>query len=96
MIGLETAKLDEILRLSRKRDDEITALRQQMSDLSEQVTNMAPVVHQVADAITFAKVGRAVFRSFSFLIGIGLATAPVLWWMADRRLIFWQLFKRLP
>lgn len=93
MMGLETAKLDEILRLSRKRDDEITALRQQMTDLSDQVTNMAPVVQQVADAITFAKVGRTVFH---FLIGIGLATAPVLWWMADRWHIFWQLFKRSP
>ena len=93
MTSLETAKLDEILSLSRKRDDEITALRQQMTDLSDQVTNMAPVVQQVADAITFAKVGRTVFR---FLIGIGLATAPVLWWRADRWHIFGQLFKRSP
>lgn len=89
----ETAKLDEILRLSRKRDEEITALREQVRALSGQVAEMAPVVRQVADAITFAKVGRTLFR---LLIGVGIAAAPVMWWMEGRWHLVAQLFKRAP
>lgn len=89
----QSDKLDEILRLSRERDQQLLAMRDQMCELSDQVAEMAPIVRQVADAITFAKVGRTVLR---FLIGLGLAAAPVLWWMADRWHLVGQLFKRTP
>jgi hypothetical protein len=86
-------KLDEILRLSGERDEQLSNLATEVKALSGQVSDMAPVVQQVADAITFAKVGRTVFR---FLMGIGIAAVPVLWWMADRWHIVGQLFKRAP
>jgi len=89
----ESDKLDEILRLFRERDQQLSAMRDEVKALSGQVAEMAPIVQQVADAITFAKVGRTVFR---FLIGIGIAAAPVMWWMADRWHIVGQLFKRAP
>lgn len=77
-------KLDELIRLSRARDDQITKL-------AAQVEEMAPTVQQVADALTFAKVGKSVFR---VLMGIGIVTAPVIYWFSDKWHIIGQLFKR--
>lgn len=77
-------KLDELIRLSHARDSQIQAL-------SEQVSEMAPTVKQVADAVTFAKIGRSVFR---VLIGVGVVVAPVVWFLQERWHIIAQLFKR--
>lgn len=77
-------KLDQLIELSHQRQSEIQAL-------SEQVADMAPTVKQVADAVTFAKVGRSVFR---VMIGIGVIVAPVVYWMQDKWSILGQLFKR--
>lgn len=77
-------KLDQLIELSHQRQSEIQAL-------SEQVADMAPTVKQVADAVTFAKVGRSVFR---VMIGIGVIVAPVIYWMQDKWTIIGQLFKR--
>lgn len=77
-------KLDELIRLSHERKAEI-------SDLSDQVARMAPTVQQVADAVTFAKIGRSVFR---VLIGVGVVVAPVVWFLQERWHIIAQLFKR--
>lgn len=79
-------KLDELIRLSRARDD-------QMTKLSDQVGMMAPTVQQVADALTFAKVGKSVFRVF---MGVGIVVAPLTWWLNDKWSIIAQLFKRVP
>lgn len=79
-------KLDELIRLSRARDDQITKL-------ANQVEEMAPTVRQVADALTFAKVGKSVFR---VMMGVGIVVGPALWWMQDRWSIIAQLFKRIP
>ena len=79
-------KLDQLIELSHQRQSEIQAL-------SEQVADMAPTVKQVADAVTFAKVGRSVFR---VMIGIGVVVAPVIYWMTDRWHVVGQLFKRVP
>lgn len=54
---------------------------------------MAPTVQQVADALTFAKVGKSVFR---VLMGVGIVVAPALRWMQDRWSIIAQLFKGAP
>lgn len=77
-------KLDELIRLSRARDDQITKL-------ATQVEEMAPTVRQVADALTFAKVGKSVFR---VMIGVGVVSAPVVYWLSDKWHIIGQLFKR--
>lgn len=77
-------KLDELIRLSHAREIQIQAL-------SEQVAEMAPTVQQVADAVTFAKIGRSVFR---VLIGVGVVVAPVIWFVQERWGIIAQLFKR--
>jgi hypothetical protein len=79
-------KLDELIRLSRARDEQINRL-------ATQVEEMAPTVQQVADALTFAKVGKSVFR---VLMGVGIVAGPAIWWMQDRWSIIAQLFKRLP
>ena len=79
-------KLDELIRLSLARESQI-------SDLSEQVSRMAPTVQQVADAVTFAKVGRSVFR---VLIGVGMVVAPAVWWLDGKWSLIAQLFKRVP
>lgn len=79
-------KLDELIRMSRARDEQI-------NKLATQVEDMAPTVQQVADALTFAKVGKSVFR---VLIGVGVVAAPVVYWMQDRWHIIAQLFKRVP
>lgn len=79
-------KLDELIRLSRAREDQI-------AKLSEQVEEMAPTVRQVADALTFAKVGKSVFR---VLMGIGIVTTPIVYWLHDKWSIIGQLFKRAP
>jgi len=77
-------KLDELIRLSHARDIQLQAL-------SEQVSEMAPTVKQVADAVTFAKIGRSVFR---VLIGVGVIVAPVVWFAQEKWAIIVQLFKR--
>ena len=77
-------KLDQLIELSHQRQHEIQAL-------SLQVSEMAPTVKAVADAVTFAKIGRSVFR---VTIGMGVLVAPVIWWMQDKWLIIGQLFKR--
>jgi hypothetical protein len=77
-------KLDQLIELSHQRQHEIQAL-------SLQVSEMAPTVKAVADAVTFAKIGRSVFR---VTIGMGVLVAPVIWWMQDKWLILGQLFKR--
>lgn len=77
-------KLDELIRLSHARDSQIQAL-------SEQVAEMAPTVKAVADAVTFAKVGRSVFR---VMIGVGAVVAPVIWWMDNKWAVILQLFRR--
>lgn len=77
-------KLDDLIRLSHAREVQIQAL-------SEQVSEMAPTVKQVADAVTFAKIGRSVFR---VLIGVGVVVAPVVWFVQERWSIIAQLFKR--
>lgn len=79
-------KLDELIRLSRARDEQITKL-------AAQVEEMAPTVQQVADALTFAKVGKSVFR---VLMGVGIVTAPVIYWLHDKWAVIGQLFKRAP
>ncbi len=79
-------KLDTLIELSHDRERQIAAL-------SEQVSEMAPTVKQVADAVTFAKIGRSVFR---VLIGVGVVVAPVVWWLNDRWHVIGQLFKRAP
>jgi hypothetical protein len=77
-------KLDELIRLFRARDGDI-------ANLTAQVEEMAPTVRQVADALTFAKVGKSVFR---VLMGIGIVTAPLVYWLSDKWSIIAQLFKR--
>lgn len=77
-------KLDELIRLSHARDSQIQAL-------SEQVAEMAPTVKAVADAVTFAKVGRSVFR---VMIGVGAVVAPVIWWFDGKWAVILQLFRR--
>lgn len=79
-------KLDELIRLSRAREGQI-------SKLATQVEEMAPTVQQVADALTFAKVGRSVFRVF---MGVGIVTAPALYWLSGKWAIIGQLFKPVP
>jgi hypothetical protein len=88
----QDSKLDELLRLHRDQGRQMADLQAQVSSLSVQVKEMAPTVQQVADAVTFAKVGRTFFR---FLMGAGIVIAPVLWWMADRWHLLAQLFKRV-
>lgn len=77
-------KLDQLIELSHQRQHEIQAL-------SEQVSEMAPTVKQVADAVTFAKIGRSVFR---VLIGVGVVVAPAVWWVNEKWALIAQLFKR--
>lgn len=77
-------KLDQLIELSHAREIQIQAL-------SDQVSEMAPTVKQVADAVTFAKIGRSVFR---VLIGVGVVVAPVVWFVQERWSIIAQLFKR--
>lgn len=79
-------KLDELIRLSHARDSQIQAL-------SEQVSEMAPTVKQVADAVTFAKIGRSVFR---VLVGVGMVVAPIVWWLDGKWSVIAQLFRRVP
>jgi hypothetical protein len=79
-------KIDELLKLSHDREDQLSAL-------SAQVAEMAPTVKQVADAVTFAKVGRSVFR---VLIGTGMFVAPVIYFMQERWGLLAQIFKRIP
>lgn len=85
----QDSKLDELIRLQR----DMAELREQVGDLTDKVQAMAPAVQQVADAVTFAKVGRTVFR---FMVGIGIAATPVLWWMNDRWHLLAALVKRVP
>jgi len=77
-------KLDQLIELSHQRQHEIQAL-------SAQVSEMAPTVKAVADAVTFAKIGRSVFR---VTIGMGVLVAPVVWWMQDKWVILGQLFRK--
>ncbi len=77
-------KLDQLIELSHQRQHEIQAL-------SDQVSEMAPTVKAVADAVTFAKIGRSVFR---VMIGLGVIVAPLIWWVQDKWHILGQLFKR--
>lgn len=77
-------KLDQLIELSHAREHQIQAL-------SEQVSEMAPTVKAVADAVTFAKIGRSVFR---VMIGLGVVVAPVVWWVNDKWAIISQLFRR--
>ena len=77
-------KLDDLIRLSHARDTQI-------QDLSEQVSRMAPTVQQVADAVTFAKIGRSMFR---VLVGTGVVVAPVVWFVQEKWTIISQLFRR--
>lgn len=93
MARTQSSKLDELIRLSRERDVQLVALTAEVKDLKEQVETMAPTVKQVADAVTFAKVGRTFFR---ILIGAGAVCVPVLLWMTDRWHLIGQLFKRVP
>lgn len=93
MARTQSSKLDELIRLSRDRDVQLVALTAEVKDLKEQVETMAPTVKQVADAVTFAKVGRTFFR---ILIGAGAVCVLVLLWMTDRWHLIAQLFKRVP
>jgi hypothetical protein len=77
-------KLDDLIRLSHARDTQI-------QDLSEQVSRMAPTVQQVADAVTFAKIGRSMFR---VLVGTGVVMAPIIWFVQEKWHILVQLFRR--
>lgn len=79
-------KLDLIIRLTEAQDGKIKGL-------TDQVSEMAPTVQQVADALTFAKVGKSVFRLF---MAAGIIVAPVVYYLQDRWAIVWQLFKRIP
>ena len=79
-------KLDQLIELSHQRQHEIQAL-------SEQVSEMAPTVKAVADAVTFAKIGRSVFR---VMVGVGMIVAPVIWWFDGKWAVIGQLFKRVP
>jgi hypothetical protein len=84
-------KLDELIRLSRSRDEQLMNIVNRVEGLSTQVEEMAPTVQQVADALTFAKVGKSVFR---VMMGVGIVTAPVVYWFHDKWHIVGQLFKR--
>jgi hypothetical protein len=86
-------KLDELIRLSRSRDEQLMNIVNRVEGLSTQVEEMAPTVQQVADALTFAKVGKSVFR---VMMGVGIVTAPVVYWFHDKWSIIGQLFKRVP
>lgn len=77
-------KLDEILRLSLEN-------KHHLDGVSQQVAAMQPAWEQVANALTFAKVGKSFFR---WTIGAGMVIAPVVWWVSDRWSIISQLFKR--
>lgn len=77
-------KLDQLIELSHAREVQIQGL-------SEQVAEMAPTVKQVADAVTFAKVGRSVFR---VMIGTGVIFGPLFWWLDGKWTVIAQLFKR--
>lgn len=77
-------KLDQLIELSHARET-------QLRDLSQQVSEMAPTVKAVADAVTFAKIGRSVFR---VLIGVGVVVAPAVWWVNEKWAVIAQLFKR--
>jgi hypothetical protein len=79
-------KLDQLIELSHARENQIQAL-------SEQVSEMAPTVQAVADAVTFAKVGRSVFR---VMIGMGVVVAPAVWIVQEKWHIISQLFRRVP
>ena len=79
-------KLDQLIELSHARENQI-------QDLSDQVSRMAPTVQAVADAVTFAKIGRSVFR---VMIGMGVLMAPVIWFVQEKWAIISQLFKRVP
>jgi hypothetical protein len=79
-------KLDQLIELSHARENQIQAL-------SEQVSEMAPTVQAVADAVTFAKIGRSVFR---VMIGMGVVVAPVIWWLDNKWALIAQLFRRVP
>lgn len=79
-------KLDLLIRLTEAQDEKIKGL-------TDKVGLMAPTVQQVADAVTFAKVGKSVFRVF---MGVGIVVAPAMWWLNDKWSIIAQLFKRVP
>lgn len=85
-IDIMEDKLDLLIRLTEAQDEKIKGL-------TDKVGIMAPTVQQVADALTFTKVGKSVFR---VTIGIGAVVAPVIWWMQDRWHIIGQLFRRIP
>ncbi len=88
----QDSKLDELIKLQREQSRQMVHMQAQLEDVTAKVEGMAPTVQQVADAVTFAKVGRTVFR---FLIGIGIAATPIIWWMNDRWHILGQLFRKL-
>lgn len=89
----DSEKIDHLIHLSEERGDKIEELTRQVERLSGEVSNMAPTVRQVAEAIAFARVGRTVFR---FLIGLGVGAMGVIWWMEGKWYLFAALFKRTP
>lgn len=89
----QNSKLDELIELSRERDRQIGELNTVVAGLAKKIEVMAPTVQQVADAVTFAKVGRTFFR---ILIGAGAVCVPVLLWMTGRLHLIAQLFKPVP
>lgn len=93
MARTQNSKLDELIRLSRERDAQLAEMTDKLKDLTEKVEIMAPTVKQVADAVTFAKVGRTFFR---ILIGAGVVVVPVLLWITGRWHLITQLLKPVP
>jgi hypothetical protein len=100
MARTHASKLDELIRLSREREEQIGALTEQVAKLTavvgeqaKQINAMQPTVDRVAEVITFGRIGGVIGR---FSVRLAIICLPVLWWMNDKWHLLAQLFKRQP
>lgn len=100
MARTQSSKLDELIRRSRERDEQLASLVTEFGKLTatvaeqaRQIAAMQPTVNTVAEQFTFAKVGKTYLR---LIIGAGWVVTAVLLFMTDRWAIVAQLFKRIP
>ncbi len=100
MARTHASKLDELIKLSREREEQLGLLTDQLTRLTavvgeqaKQIEAMKPIVNHVAEIITFGRIGGVIGR---FSIRVAIFALPVLLWMNDKWHLLGQLFKRQP